>query len=638
MRSYRSYQRIDPIYFGGEIFFPVGLVLVAAIISYGLLFVFGLFTALFFNVFIAWCGYFYVYYYGKSKSKITFEFLTVVFLITLLLLFVDYGVYALVEYQKTGAFNQLYFAVWLSILLGFPAVYYIHLYSSHYYAKKRLADTYFKTSLSVYHDRELLTHIDSIVFINSSKKLISDIKIQNDNCFYSEKELAAMETSSKYYHLKKSAFSSLIHIPFNADQFEMSWYSIIEDQYYDVNVPFPFHKLILEEEKYPVNESKSIRGKKSKRLLLHIYQNGGFKLYNEDIILLDYYTNPTVAIEDSIKQVKLIANQKCHNYYNNTERFLELIKELKWSNTIAKRQELQDKLVVWNLKFSGLHQGHYIEIADAYFKNHKLEKDGAFQSALRHLPVEITFVYRGSYLFPWMTLHIDTLKLNECIEEIKKEDSDEVSFLLHFKNTAAHGLEFIVKANENETHFDAWEIVIDERHKKEMDEDQQEQEEEVRKRALLKEAWDFVFAKNYKEAQKNCEALLALDPQYGFAYFLEARLLWYTKGFEACYSKRDYFFAKTAHEPAALAHIYNSFGCILDLELRYEESIPYFEKAIEINPKEPIYICNLGEMYYKVKDPANALKEAKKAKRMGYESDILTEILSNNGKIDLINH
>lgn len=30
--------------------------------------------------------------------------------------------------------------------------------------------------------------------------------------------------------------------------------------------------------------------------------------------------------------------------------------------------------------------------------------------------------------------------------------------------------------------------------------------------------------------------------------------------------KKDYFIAKTQHEPAALAHIYNNYGCLSDEE------------------------------------------------------------------------
>ena len=67
--------------------------------------------------------------------------------------------------------------------------------------------------------------------------------------------------------------------------------------------------------------------------------------------------------------------------------------------------------------------------------------------------------------------------------------------------------------------------------------------------------------------------------------------------------------------------------------MRYEEALEYFEKAVEINPKEPIYVCNLGEIFYKLHDPKKALQQARKAKIMGYDSEMLNEIIQNKGKI-----
>lgn len=635
MKNYRSYKRVDPVYFSGEIFFPVGLLFVAALISYFLLYFIGLGFAVFFNAAIAWCGYFYFFYYGKSSASISLEFLFGVIMITALLLFVDYGVYALVTYQKTGTFNGLYFSIWLSVLLGAPLVYYTHYFGSNHYAQVNLASTYFKATFSVYHDRELLMYIDSIAFVNSSKHVISDIKLENNICFYSEEELSEMETQTKYYHLNQSAFSGLIHIPFDADRFQMSWFSIVEDRYYKIDVPFPMDKLELEEEKYPLDEPKNIRGKKSKRIYLHIYQNGGFKLYNDDTVLLDFEANNETEINEEQKQEKIIANRRCHRFYDNEEHFSQLIKRIKNSNDIQEHFELKDKLVVWNLEFEGLDKRNYLEINDNYFKYYKIEKEAIAEPALRHLPRKLIFVHRGSYLRIWMRVHIDTQKLNQKIEEVLAAGSEnQVLFFLDFKDAASKDLIFTVIGNNIKLVFTGWEIEIDEYRKKEIDEEQLEKKEDETKRALLKEGWDFVFAKNYEEAQKKCNALLLMDHQYASAYFLETRILWYTKGFEACFNKRQYYFAKTQHEPPVNALIYNNYGCILDIELRYEESLPYFEKAIEINPKEPIFVCNLGEMYYKLKEPEKALKEIRKAKMMGYTSAMLTEIITNKGKIN----
>ncbi|WP_343697813.1 tetratricopeptide repeat protein [Flavobacterium sp.] len=638
MKSYSSYKRVDPVYFSGEIFFPVGLLFAAEFISYFLLYFLGLGFAVFFNAAIAWCGYFFYFYYGKSHGGISLEFLFGFVLVTAFLLFVDYGVYALVNYQKTGEFNGLHFLIWLTIVLGSPTVYYIHYFGSHYRARVRLANRYFKSTFSVYHDRELLMHIDSISFVNSSKYLISDIKLENNVCFYSEDELAEMDIQSKYYHLNQSAFSGLIHIPFNADKFEISWFSIVEDKYYKVSVPFPIQKLELEEEKYPLDEPKSIRGKKSKRIYLHIYQNGGLKLYSDDLVFIDFTSNDSVEISQEEKEEKLIVNRSCHNFYNNEKRFSQLIEKIKKSNHIQERFEMKDKLVVWGLEFSGLDKRNYLEINDNYFKYYKIEKEVIAEPALRHLPKKIIFVHRGSYLRTWMRIHVNIQKLNQKIEEVLDSGSEkQILFSLDFKDADANDLVFTVTGNTKKVIFSDWEIEIDEYRKKEINEEDLEKKEDETKRALLKEGWDFMFAKNYEAAQKNCDAILAIDSQYASAYFLESRILWYTKGYEASFSKRHYYFTKTEHEPPVNALIYNNYGCILDIELRYEESLSYFEKAIEINPKEPIFVCNLGEMYYKLKQPEKALKEARRAKMMGYESAMLNEILANKGKIDLIN-
>ena len=161
-------------------------------------------------------------------------------------------------------------------------------------------------------------------------------------------------------------------------------------------------------------------------------------------------------------------------------------------------------------------------------------------------------------------------------------------------------------------------------HLLDIDEDQQ-------KRSLYKEAWDLVASKQYDLAQEKCDTIKAIDPRFGFAYFLEARLVYYKEGIEACYAKKDYFISKTQDEPAALAHIYNNYGCLTDQELRYDESLSYFEKASLSNPKEGLYVCNLAEIYCKLNNPKKAMEAAEKSKKLGHESSTLNAILESKG-------
>ncbi|PKB17154.1 hypothetical protein [Flavobacterium sp. 5] len=637
IKNYRSYQKTKEVYFSGESVFPLGLILIASAITYGLFYFFGMGIALFFNVIISWCSYFYVYYYGKSSIGITFDFLKGVFLILALLIFVDYGVYTLVVYQKTGVFNSLYFKLWTSILFGIPTLYYVFQYSSYYFSEWRMATNYLKVSLKIHHDRELLTHIDTIQFVSISKRTMSNIKLEKAPCFYSERELGKMEdNSTRNYYLEKSVFSDTIHLPFGTDHLFMSWYSIVEDKYYDIELPFPFYKMILEREKYPTNVSGILRGKKTKRLNLQIHANGGIKLFNSDTVLINHLDSIPTSITEEVRNEKIKRHRYSHEYYSEPKAFSSLIEKIKASGGIEERFLIQNKLVPWSMTISGLEGKNYLEISDVSFNEYETEKETLELSMLRFLPKKIEIVYRGDYLYRWLILRINTQKLYQYIQKLTEENEENpILFDLAFQNSPKiTDLKFTITANEKSIVFPGWEIQIDKVRKESMDDHLLDKNEDQTKRTLLKEAWAFVGNKQYDLAQEKCDAILAIDPRYGYAYFLESRLVWYKQGFEACYAKRDYFIAKTKHEPSALAHIYNNYGCLLDQELRYEESILYFEKAIESYPKEGLYVCNLAEIYCKLRDAEKALELGKKAEKLGYESETLNAILVSEGTHD----
>lgn len=632
MKNYSSYQKTKQVYFGGDNPLPA-LILIASVITYGLFYFLGMGIALFFNAFISFCGYFYFYYYGKSNQRITLEFLAGVVLILVLLLSVDYGVYALVVYQKTGFFNTLYFQIWLLILLGTPTVYYLYKYGSFYLNERKMAVNYLKVYLTIDYDRELLTHIDRIQFVNVAKRTMSDIKLEKAPCFYSDEELKKMPDSDQNYYLENSAFSDMIHMPFGANLLFMSWYSIIEDKYYDIELPFPFEKMTLEREKYPTNVPGILRGKKAKSLNLHILSNGGIKLFNSDTVLINHPSSIPSPLSVEYRKEKIKSHRYSHEYYNDSKIFLSLIEKIKASDGIEKRFQIQNKLLPWSMTVSGLEGRYYLEVFDVSFHDYKNEMEAIGISMLRFLPKKIEIVYRGDYLYRWLILRIDYQKLYQYIQKLNDENEEiPVLFNLVFENSSDKtDLNFTLTANGKSMAFTDWEIEIDKDRKESMHDHLLDKSEDETKSTLLKEAWALIGNKKYALAQEKCDALLALDPRYGYAYFLESRLLWYKEGFDACYAKRDYFIAKTKHEPSALAHIYNNYGCLLDQELRYEEAITYFEKAIESYPKEGMYVCNRAEMYCKLKDPKKALEVAEKAKKLGHESEILNKILESKG-------
>lgn len=637
MKHYSSYKKTEEVYFSRELVIP-GLLLLttAALISYGFLYFFGSAISVLFNVLLSWCLCFYFYYYGKSDNRIGIEFLIGVLLTTGLLLFVDYGIYALVIYQKTGLFNKLYFQLWIAVLTGIPTVYYAFKLGHYYLSEWRMAANYLKTSLRIHHDRELLTHIDAVQFVNTSKFTMSDIKLEKAPCFHSEEELEKMtDKNTRNYCLEKSAFLGTIHLPFDADSLFMSWYSIVEDKYYNIELPFPFKKMIIVQEKYPANVFRILRGKKTKQLNLHILANGGIHLFNSDAVLI-YHLNSIpspISIEERNEKIKL--HRYSHEYYNDPKAFSNLIETIRTSGGIEERFQIQSKLIPWSMTISGLEGKNFLDVFDASFNKYDSEIETLERSILRFLPKRLEIIYRGYNLYRWLTLWINTQKLYQCIQKLTEGDEDN-PILLHiaFEKSSKTDLKFTITANEKSIVFTDWEVQIDKDRKQRMDNHLLDKNEDEQKRTLLKEAWALVGNKQYDLALEKCVAIKKLDSRYGYAYFLESRLLWYKEGFEACYAKRDYFIAKTKHEPSALAHIYNHYGCLLDRELRYEDSKSYFEKAIEAYPKEGMYVCNLAEMYCKLKDPKKAMESAEKSKKLGHESETLNVILSSRGMYD----
>lgn len=631
-KNYSFYEKTKEVYISTEFAFPIAVIVMASLITYGLLYFFGIAVAVLFNIIISFVGNFYFYYFGKSSTNITLDFLIGVALTSAFFLFIDYGVYALVIYQKTGVFNKLYFYLWLTIVLGAPVLYYIFQYSRYYFKETSMAVTYIKVYLTVHHDSELLTVIDSIQFVNTSNRTMSDIKLEKPACFYSDAELKKMDENSVRNYLRKNVFSGLMHLPFDSDVLFMSWYSVIEDKYYDIELPFPFEKMVIEQEKYPTNVSAVLRGKKSKPLDLHIHANGGIRLFNTDEVLIDLPESTPTAISEEERNKKIEFHRDSHDYYRDPKAFSGLIEKIKNSEGIEERFLIKNKLMLWSMTVSGLKGNNYLDVKDVSFSKYKTELAELEITNLRYLPKEFGIVYRGNYLYDWLELYINTQELYHSIQDLTAGNEEiPVLFELVFEDLSESGLKFTIRENDKFVLFTNWKIYIKKDRKQDMTDHLLDIDEDQQKRALYSEAWDLVANKQYDLAQEKCDTIKAIDPRFGFAYFLEVRLLWYKEGFEACDAKKEYFIAKTQHEPAALAHMYNNYGCLYDQESKYEESLSYFEKAILSNPKDGMYVCNLAEMYCKLNNPKKAVEAAEKSKKLAHQSATLTAILESKG-------
>ncbi|WP_109851810.1 hypothetical protein [Aquimarina sp. AU58] len=157
---------------------------------------------------------------------------------------------------------------------------------------------------------------------------------------------------------------------------------------------------------------------------------------------------------------------------------------------------------------------------------------------------------------------------------------------------------------------------------------------EKSKFALLQAAWNDLKNKDLELAKQKGDAILKIDPEFGQVYFLKARLLWLKEGIPTYLEKQEEYIKKASHDAATLARLYNLTGCALDVEKRYEEALPYFKNAALTATNEPMYLANIAEIYYKLKNPKEALNYVQKAKQNGHSSEMMDEISTNKGIIN----
>jgi len=116
------------------------------------------------------------------------------------------------------------------------------------------------------------------------------------------------------------------------------------------------------------------------------------------------------------------------------------------------------------------------------------------------------------------------------------------------------------------------------------------------------------YTKAIKVRRYAPEDAYGLDYYYGFlaeAYFKSGKL----EEFESLFSKSG----DLDDEPAKKAQVYNQMGNLLFGAGSTKEAIPYYEKAIGLDPKRPIYECNLGFMHAKLAQWNNAIEHYKRA-------------------------
>lgn len=554
--------------------------------------------------------------------------------------FISLGVYHLVQFSQTGELNTVVFYPWLAITLGGPALYFLPPYLKRYLALRHLASNCIEAGVSIRHDIDLPIYIKELRFVNSvnGRELTIPVsEYKDDSRDDDDKEYTSL--AQKIDHAMKVRYFPKMYLPAGADKFYLSWYSFIEDKYYQGEFPFSFDGFPLRTRKYDQSGHQLLSSRLQRQdagvVSISIHYHGNVRLYRYSDMLLCYVGAKTNIIGDNEKNRYLQCFRPYGRFSTSLLRDLPAQDKEFALNRLAQRGALQKRALSWGMRFEGLDEKSVFNIDDVSYFHYRAKPKNLSVPTKRPLPEKIEVMYQShDGLLHWLYIYLDVASLHRSIELLTAGDEKMlIEFVVTAEDNRQNSIQFIINANGQSVAFDGWETTVNEENKRKSKKLAKIAKQEKLLYELLNSAWSDVRNKDYQAAEKKCHAIMEKDPELRQAYFLQAYLLLCKEGAAAYLAKFDYFVEKAAGDKPTLSRLYNSAGCALDDEQRYEEALPYFYKASQTEPDEGMYLANIAELHYKLGQAKEAMKYVHKAQEKNYQSDMVNEIIKNNGII-----
>jgi hypothetical protein len=633
---YKSYREAAPVSFEWEeyVIFPVLPLLAIAVLSYVSLYFLGLYPSLVLGLLLSFVINFL--YLGlknmggdASRSIFSESSLPSYLFIVVVITIVDLGVYLLVLYQKTHVFYTYLFSGWVFVVFGLPLLYFSFLYARYYYFLYAQALYFTKIMVEVYYDHEFLIKVDELSFNNSQKRRTARFLFSRPRAYHTTKQGRDWSIETRNDFLYGPTYKEQLQVPKHSDQVKIAWYAIGEDAYYEQVINFPYEQLQFEPNEYPEDEPKILRGQKTDRLRIVIHPKGGIDLFAGSKLLLQQQCLK-VPLRAEEKLSKVVTLKSTNDSELPVDYFEALLADHQVTDRIASRAQLREALFFCSLNLEGAkHQ--LLEVKDIKNKGFDIKVEGGdmlVPPVQQALPRSITMSGAGTDWSRWLIIHLDTEKLYELLQD-HKTDTFEICLTVDIHKGAVF---LDIKIKGVFCKWTHWEKTIDRENLKLALGKLKERNEREVKNAVWNEIYTLMAAKQYMAAQERCRRAFKEDPEDMMLYFYEARLLYYTKGREACYKKEAYFLDKTVHDKHAWARAINSFGCMLEEDSKYEAALGYFQKSSAAMPEVADYIANQAEIYYKMGKAKQAVDCALQSQQKGGDFKILNEILQNKGK------
>ncbi len=152
-------------------------------------------------------------------------------------------------------------------------------------------------------------------------------------------------------------------------------------------------------------------------------------------------------------------------------------------------------------------------------------------------------------------------------------------------------------------------------------------------RADLGQGWQALQSRRLDEARAIADALLDAQPDDPQVRFFDARLTWLEAGSPEAGAERARAHLEALDAETLSAdrfghgRLLNLVGCAYDELARYDEALPYFERAAQAHPDDLMYVANLAEIHDKLGHHDEAYKWAQKVVSAGRASAVCERIV-----------
>ncbi len=552
--------------------------------------------------------------------------------------FISLGIYHLVQFSQTGILNTVVFIPWLVILLGVPTAYYAPSYIKRYLTLRHQARNCIEAGVSIKHDSDLPIYIKELRFVNSVNGEELEIPVPNyrdKSDRDDDKEDASL--AQKIDHAMRSMYFPKEYIPAGADKFYLSWYSIIEDKYYQDEFHFSFDGFSLRTMKYDQSGNQllwnHLHRQNASVVSISIHYHGNVRFYRHSDMLICYANAKTKIISDKEKNSYLQRFKPYDQYTSAMVHDMTVQDRELAARRLAQRGEIQKCAINWCMRFEGLAENNKLDIDDAACFNYRCKPEELAVPDTKPLPEKVEVMYRSpDGLLAWLFIYLDVESLYRSIQLLTAGDKKmPVEFVVTVEDNHQNSIQFIINANNQSVSFNDWETTVNEEYKRKSKKLEKIAKQKKQHYQLLDSAWENVRNKDYQAAEKKCNTLLSKNSEFYQVYFLQAYLLLQMEGAAAYLAKLDYFVEKAGVDKPTLSRLYNSAGCALDDKQRYAEALPYFYKASQIEPDEGMYLANIAELHYKLVQAKEAMSYARQAQGKNYQSEMMNDVLKNKG-------